>query len=133
VVSAKSKDSLNGQIDRLQAYLESTKSPLSDIAYTLALRREHLAHRAFAITQSDGKISSFERSASVKATTVFIFTGQGAQWPGMGRELIKKAQGFREDIQMMDRALQGLKSKPLWSLEGKLTPPAKRPKLTRPV
>lgn len=129
VVSAKSKDSLNGQIDRLQAYLESTKLPLSDIAYTLGLRREHLTHRAFAITQSDGKISSFERSASVKTPIVFVFTGQGAQWPGMGRQLIEKAQGFREDIKMMDRILQRLENKPLWSLEGELTFHVKRSKL----
>ncbi|KAJ5887882.1 type I iterative PKS [Penicillium taxi] len=120
VVSAKSKDSLDGQIKRLQAYLETTTSPLADIAYTLGLRREHLPHRAFLVTQSDGKVSSFERSTSMCAPIIFTFTGQGAQWPGMGRQLIKNVQGFRKDIQMMDRVLQMLKSKPLWSIEDEL-------------
>lgn len=86
-------------------------------------------HRAFALTEADGKVSSFARSTSVKAPIIFTFTGQGAQWPGMGRELIENVQAFREDIQIMDRVLQGLDSKPLWYIEGMLAPYIKRPNL----
>ncbi|OJJ78433.1 uncharacterized protein ASPGLDRAFT_62541 [Aspergillus glaucus CBS 516.65] len=119
LVSAKSKDSLDGQIESLRTYLE-TKPFLTDVAYTLGLRREHMNHRAFALTEADGKVSSFARSTSVKAPIIFTFTGQGAQWPGMGRELIENVQAFREDIQIMDRVLQGLDSKPLWYIEDEL-------------
>lgn len=88
-----------------------------------------MAHRAFALADGDGKVSSFERSTSVKEPIIFTFTGQGAQWPGMGRELIQQIQTFREDIQMMDGVLQGLESRPLWSIEGMLALCIKRPNL----
>ncbi|KAI9934559.1 hypothetical protein MW887_000174 [Aspergillus wentii] len=120
LVSAKSKDSLDGQIKRLQTFLETTKSSLGDIAYTLGLRREHMTHRAFALTEADGKVSSFTRSTSIKTPIIFTFTGQGAQWAGMGRELIQNVQAFREDIRIMNQVLQGLESRPLWSIEDEL-------------
>lgn len=118
VLSARSKQSLDGQIENLQKYLETTKSSLGDIAYTLGLRREHMPHRAFALTEADGKILSFEKTKFSRAPIVFIFTGQGAQWPGMGRGLIERVGIFREDIRMMDRVLQGVTDGPSWSIEG---------------
>lgn len=118
VLSAKSKQSLDGQIGNLQKYLDTAKSSLDDIAYTLGLRREHMPHRAFALAEADGKVSSFEKTKFSKAPIVFVFTGQGAQWPGMGRELIEKVGIFRKDIQMMDRILQGVAGGPSWSIEG---------------
>jgi acyl transferase domain-containing protein len=128
LVSAKSKDSLSHQIERLRTYLE-TKPLLTDVSYTLGLRREHMNHRAFALTEADGKVSPFATSTSVKAPIIFVFTGQGAQWPGMGRELIENVQAFREDIQMTDRVLQRLGSKPLWSIEGTFAPYIRTPNL----
>ena len=118
VLSARSKQSLDGQIENLQKYLETTKSSLGDIAYTLGLRREHMPHRAFAFTEANGKVSSFEKTKFSKAPIVFVFTGQGAQWPGMGRELIEKVGIFQEIIRMMDRILQGVTNGPSWFIEG---------------
>ena len=118
VLSAKSDRSLNGQIDNLLDSLKTTKSPLGDIAYTLGLRREHMPYRAFALAEADGVVSSFEKAKFSKAPIVFVFTGQGAQWPGMGRELIEKVGIFREDIRMMDRIWRGLTNGPSWSIEG---------------
>jgi len=48
-----------------------------------------------------------------------IFSGQGAQWPGMGKELIATDPEFRKDIFAMDRILQGLKYPPDWTIESK--------------
>jgi acyl transferase domain-containing protein len=93
---------------------------VADVAYTLALRREKLPHRAFAIIQ-DGEI--LETSSPIKApatapSIAMIFSGQGAQWPGMGRELILSRPSFHQDIVCMDKVLQGLKRPPTWSLLG---------------
>lgn len=77
-----------------------------------------MPHRAFALTEADGKVSTFEKTKFSKAPIVFVFTGQGAQWPGMGRELIVNVGLFREDIRMMDRILQGVTGGPSWSIEG---------------
>jgi acyl transferase domain-containing protein len=52
----------------------------------------------------------------------YVFTGQGAQWAGMGRGLMKTFKSFRDSIQSLDIVLQGLKRPPSWSLEGKHAP-----------
>lgn len=49
-----------------------------------------------------------------------IFSGQGAQWPEMGRELILQAPNFREDIREMDNTLQTLTHRPEWTIEGEI-------------
>ncbi|UKZ78777.1 putative Hybrid PKS-NRPS biosynthetic cluster [Trichoderma virens FT-333] len=47
-----------------------------------------------------------------------VFTGQGAQWPAMGRELIKKSSLFRKCIQECEAVLSALPEQdiPKWSL-----------------
>ncbi|KAF7180982.1 hypothetical protein CNMCM7691_000111 [Aspergillus felis] len=120
LVSAKSPKSLDGNIEALKAYIDTSSVCPSDLAYTLALKREHMVHRAFAILDSTGQISPFEKLKSVSPQVTFVFTGQGAQWPGMGRELFLESEKFRDDIRMLDRVLQSLESPPNWTIEGQL-------------
>lgn len=57
---------------------------------------------------------------SAKAPSiVMVFSGQGAQWPGMGVDLLETDVGFRDDIKAMDRVLQTLIHPPEWTIESK--------------
>jgi acyl transferase domain-containing protein len=108
------------QTDSFEEYTAQYPDSCSDAAYTLALHREHLPHRAFAIVQ-DGTIC--ETSTQIKAMgsappITMVFSGQGAQWPQMGRELILTTASFRGDIVRMDETLQGLRIPPRWSILG---------------
>lgn len=52
-----------------------------------------------------------------------VFTGQGAQWPTMGRELIVSSPVFRQTIEQCEAVLEELpdKDRPEWSLVKELT------------
>jgi acyl transferase domain-containing protein len=119
--SANSTASLGRQMDAFQEYIAEHPGHAKDAAYTLALRREQLPHRAFAIVH-DGKIleTSAQAKASVCSPTItMVFSGQGAQWPRMGRELLLTSPLFRRDIVSMDEILHGLRIPPKWSLIGR--------------
>ncbi len=108
-------------MDCFKDYIAQRPEQDRDIAYTLALRREHLPHRTFAVAQ-DGEFVETPMPAKApgaELSITMIFSGQGAQWPGMGRELILSNASFREDIIHMDSVLQGLRMPPRWSLFGK--------------
>jgi acyl transferase domain-containing protein len=92
-----------------------------DIAYTRALAREKLSHRAYAILEN-GDFTEVSNAVKVPANAPpvnVIFSGQGAQWPEMGKDLIHTDRQFREDIAKMDRILQGLRHPPSWTIMGK--------------
>ncbi|KAF4830615.1 Reducing polyketide synthase FUB1 [Colletotrichum siamense] len=68
---------------------------LGDLAYTLAGRRSHFEFRSFAVAESVSDLQTQiekglpkSKRASKHDNPIFIFTGQGAQWPAMGRELL---------------------------------------------
>lgn len=106
----------------------ASKNPLlsADLAYTRALYRKTMSHKAYALLQ-DGKFaeefSNLKSSRSVAPQIVMVFTGQGAQWAGMGRELIHQYPAFRQDLEAMEAILNTLSHPPEWSLIGKLTIP----------
>lgn len=103
-------------------YLAAHPEKLNDIAHTLALHREHLPWRTFAITNG---AESPEFSAPAKAPSAtprlnFVFSGQGAQWAGMGAKLIADFPAVRDDFEKMEQALSNLDAevKPSWKLRG---------------
>lgn len=94
---------------------------LEDMAYTLGVRREHLAHRSFAIanTFTLSPIFSEPMKAPKRAPDIiFVFTGQGAQWPKMGVDLITDFPSALQDAEKMDEALSRLDEPPSWTIEG---------------
>lgn len=92
-----------------------------DMAYTLNQRREHHVYRTFCTVGDDramGKAAAVAKVPIVTPDLVMTFSGQGAQWPTMGRELVLKNSEFRSDIGAMDSILQSLQHPPAWSIKG---------------
>ncbi|KAI2910620.1 hypothetical protein CBS147371_8770 [Aspergillus niger] len=114
LASAKSATSLDSNIKIISDYLNENPSAAADLAYTLAFKREHMPHRGFAIMEKDGTISTFEKARALNPQVCFLFTGQGAQWPGMGREMILSSEKFRLVIRGLDEDLQRLETPPDW-------------------
>ncbi|KAI4284877.1 MAG: hypothetical protein L6R38_001086 [Xanthoria sp. 2 TBL-2021] len=95
---------------------------LDDLAYTLANRREHLSHRAFKVVGgSDIPASTGKMSNQNAPNLVMVFTGQGAQWPRMGRELLLREDlMFQKTLKTLDKYLQGITDPPAWTIEKEL-------------
>lgn len=88
VLPANHPDSLCRTVVGYRQIVTSNPSALADLAHTLGARREHLGHRAFCVTGTKAPlaISPFTKSKS-SPQIIFVFTGQGTQWVGMGKEL----------------------------------------------
>ncbi|RAL13732.1 type I polyketide synthase [Aspergillus homomorphus CBS 101889] len=116
--SANTPESLAEVVKRNHAYLELHPESLPDLAYTLAARRAHLPFRAVSIVSEEKLIqtSVFPRTPAQRPDIVFVFTGQGAQWPGMGVLLYEANRTFRRSLQESDRVLRGLPEAPPWSI-----------------
>ncbi|KAI5456752.1 KR domain-containing protein [Mariannaea sp. PMI_226] len=125
--SANTADSLRRQIVNHQKYFDGNPSSLSDLAYTLAMRRKHHPHRSFAIASAPCQltVAGFEKTSSSRPEVVMVFTGQGAQWPQMGKELLDFNPVFASSIRLMDKILHNLPDGPTWYIIDELSKPAK--------
>ncbi|KAB8239114.1 uncharacterized protein BDW43DRAFT_319357 [Aspergillus alliaceus] len=140
VVSAQSEESLQKQLSGMQAYIKSHPESLNDVAYTLGMRRNHLRYRAFMSSTKDGRLEGETKQppCCTQSPVVFTFSGQGTQWPEMGRGLIERFSSFRADIQKMDEVLQRLPHMPSWSIAEELLRPKdssniNEPELSQPL
>ncbi|RHZ51660.1 putative polyketide synthase [Aspergillus thermomutatus] len=111
--------SIAKQIENMKAYLIERQSIaddefMSNLAFTLNQRRTAMMCRAAATGHSAANvIKAFEGSIKVRKATRkpvvgFVFTGQGAQWCGMGRELVGAYPVFRQSMERIDAHLSRL-------------------------
>ena len=96
---------------------------MSDLAFTLGQRRSLLPWKialpARTLDDLVKQLTSLERVPTRATKTPklgFVFTGQGANWQGMGRELFQTYPVFSSSIAAADRYLLSLGAK--WSLTG---------------
>ena len=120
VYSANTQESLRRLMEQYHEYNQNHPEMLSDVAYTLALRREHLTYRAYAISGHEAShvVSPSVRVPGTTPEAVMIFSGQGAQWAKMGSDLCLEDLGFRRDIEDLSLVLQRLRHPPDWELKG---------------
>ncbi|RFU76193.1 polyketide synthase [Trichoderma arundinaceum] len=133
VFSAHQGDSLKQRAAKILNYAQRHPDCLPDLSYTLGARREDLGQRAFAVY--DGA-NPPELSPIVKPKDSprvnFVFTGQGAQWAGMGADLLARYPSFRSDIRNMDATLKKLPQAPEWSIEEELIRPMEESRIQQP-
>ena len=129
VVSAKSSKSLVNNIENLKRWISSQAHVSSEkfhqLANTLATRRSNFPIRTSFLAATPEDILSILPStsaiekATIKPTLTLVFTGQGAQWYAMGRELLHTHSSFATSMRKSERILKDLGAD--WSLFDQLT------------
>ncbi|KAI9738829.1 MAG: putative Hybrid PKS-NRPS biosynthetic cluster [Cirrosporium novae-zelandiae] len=136
--SAPSDRTLAANLAAYSTYLKKNSSVnLRDLAWTLQARRSifplRKAFSALDIASLCSKIDSelgrwndeTGSTLGVRTSTdtpriLGVFTGQGAQWASMGRELILGSDFVRKSIKHLEFSLSELPDGPSWSLENEL-------------
>ncbi|GJP94927.1 polyketide synthase [Aspergillus niger] len=125
VFSAAHPASLKESLVEHERYIRENPSLMTDISYTLCNRREHLANRAYCVTSSSDGPLTFSPVTKTKRTSpiTMVFTGQGAQWAGMAKELMDDYPSFDKDIIYLGAVLAKLEHAPSWDLRDELRKP----------
>ncbi|KAJ5675621.1 polyketide synthase [Penicillium macrosclerotiorum] len=132
--SANHADSLEKMIENYEGYVEKNPDRVTDLAFTLGTRREHLPYRSFAVASPLGSITKSSASKAGEAPDIaMVFTGQGAQWPQMGRRLLRSPEFpiFERTIKKLDQHLRTLENGPDWSIQEELQKPTKTSRLSQ--
>ena len=110
MLSAQSRAALDAATGQLAGYLRRNPGlSLPDAAYTLQVGRRSFAHRRFVVCrdthEASRDLAQPDRAPVVSGTVesgdrscVFMFSGQGAQYAGMARELYESEPSFRADV-----------------------------------
>ncbi|SCL23206.1 Acyl transferase domain-containing protein [Micromonospora pallida] len=139
-LSARSPQALRALAGAYRSMLADTDVPLRDLCWTAAVRRSHHPFRAAVTGRSHTELA--DRLAAVvdapapaeaavpdiPAGPVFVFCGQGAQWAGMGRDLLAAEPVFAETLRRCDELFHALAG---WSLLDEIVADEDRSRLDR--
>ncbi|MFI5758993.1 type I polyketide synthase [Streptomyces sp. NPDC051569] len=113
LVSAKSEAALEGQLGRIRAFAAAhPEYSASDIGHALATSRSLFEHRA-ALLATDEGVTEIARGLAAGRTSAVLFSGQGSQRLGMGRELYGRFPAFADALDSVLAQLDGELDRPL--------------------
>ena len=129
-LTARSEKALQELVERYKAFLESNPEVyLSDLCFTANTGRSHFEHRlgiviesvaqlrqqlqAYLIGKEISGLVSGQALSSQHPKLAFLFTGQGSQYVGMGRELYQTQPTFRAALDKCAEIVQPYLDKPL--------------------
>jgi len=127
-LSARSGHGLVEVAERYSVWLAAhPETALSDMCLTAGVGRSHFEHRAAVVAESVTEAGAlladlaanrmrpgvFQGECADPPTTAWFFTGQGSQYPGMGRELFETEPVFADTVRRCAQAADQILPRPL--------------------
>ncbi|KAI0415487.1 lovastatin nonaketide synthase [Xylaria grammica] len=113
VWSAPDEEATKRQSESYLAYLKRDQLQWDDLAYTMAVRRNHFPWRSFTVGSAeisktlDAAAPPPVRASPKEVQVAFVFTGQGAQHQQMGISLLQFSE-FRKSLEICSEHLKAL-------------------------